>query len=186
MTRSIDTTLTRTVLKFATDAHEGQERIAGVPYIIHPYAVAALVTLHTDVFAEHYLSAYLTALLHDVLEDTKATAEDILTITNNQLVLDAVVALTKNEELGNDRAQLADSLARAQVVGDWVVWIKAFDRIDNLNFALCPPARTDEQIVAILEETKDIQTAVGATKGGESIIRLLNETYDRYRQFARM
>jgi guanosine-3',5'-bis(diphosphate) 3'-pyrophosphohydrolase len=181
--RNFDTQATRSILAFATRAHANQERISGVPYIIHPYAVASLVTLHSEIFASRYLAAYQAALLHDVIEDTAITYAQIESKTSH-LVADAVQALTKNPAVGNDRAQLVDSLMRAKAVGDWVVWIKAFDRIDNINFALCPPARTDEQFENIFLENGDILNAVHETNGGDSVARLLQGAHERYSKFA--
>ena len=58
--------------KYAENAHSGQKRASGEPYFIHPCAVASiLMELELDA------ATIAAALLHDVIEDTDATAEDI-------------------------------------------------------------------------------------------------------------
>jgi (p)ppGpp synthase/HD superfamily hydrolase len=58
--------------RFATFAHDGQLRKSGEPYITHPVAVAAILAgLQPDV------DTLLAGLLHDTVEDTNATLEDV-------------------------------------------------------------------------------------------------------------
>jgi (p)ppGpp synthase/HD superfamily hydrolase len=77
------------VLAIATKAHAGETDKAGVPYINHPVAVAANFTTDDD--------QYMTALLHDVVEDTSETLETLLAYGVPRAVVDAVGALTKRE-----------------------------------------------------------------------------------------
>ena len=51
--------------QYAEDAHDGQERLSGHPYITHPLAVAGILA---DMHMDH--QSIMAALLHDVLEDT--------------------------------------------------------------------------------------------------------------------
>src|SRR3989338_3277591 len=67
-----DVEYVRDALAFSHTAHQGQKRQSGDPYISHPIAVARiLTTLHLDV------QAIIAALLHDVVEDTDVTAEQV-------------------------------------------------------------------------------------------------------------
>lgn len=66
----IYTPLTRKAMKIAYDAHQGQMDCSGVPYIFHPYEVAEQLDTETRVCA---------ALLHDVVEDTEVTLEQLST-----------------------------------------------------------------------------------------------------------
>lgn len=75
----IDKKRCENALAFAAKKHEGQFRIGGLPYITHPVAVAGIVKEKggdTD--------AVITALFHDLLEDTDATEEEILSFGNKK------------------------------------------------------------------------------------------------------
>ena len=62
----------RKAYEFSAKAHEGQIRRSGEPYLQHPLAVAGVLTLlRTDV------TAVVAGLLHDTLEDTSATPEEL-------------------------------------------------------------------------------------------------------------
>jgi (p)ppGpp synthase/HD superfamily hydrolase len=65
-------TLIEKAIRMATSAHEGQMRKDGPPYIIHPVAVTLMLAQRG--FAEEVIAA---ALVHDVLEDTTVTAEQM-------------------------------------------------------------------------------------------------------------
>jgi (p)ppGpp synthase/HD superfamily hydrolase len=74
----IYTPLTKIVILFAFDAHRGQYDKSGLPYITHPLHVAESMETEDEC---------VVALLHDVLEDTDCTVEDLINIgiTNRQL-----------------------------------------------------------------------------------------------------
>ena len=78
---------------FAANAHAGQRRVSGEPYISHPIAVAAQVSeWHLDA------QALAAALLHDVLEDSKVTYADIESRFGKS-VADMVDGLSKLDKL---------------------------------------------------------------------------------------
>lgn len=79
------TPLTKKALKLAYAAHAGQVDKAGMPYIFHPYEVALQVQTEEEVCA---------ALLHDVVEDTDWTMEDLRASGFPETVLEAVQLLT--------------------------------------------------------------------------------------------
>ncbi|MDU5129714.1 HD domain-containing protein, partial [Atopobium minutum] len=72
-------------LSIATKAHAGQFDKAGKPYIEHPKRVAANCATDTQKAA---------ALLHDVIEDTPVTADDLLSQGINKRIVDIVCSLT--------------------------------------------------------------------------------------------
>lgn len=76
-------------LRLATEAHEGQTRWDGKPYITHPIAVSEMVSGEDE---------KIIALLHDVVEDTYLTYTD-LEVYFEDYIVDAVCALTKNPKL---------------------------------------------------------------------------------------
>ena len=68
-----DKALIRKAFKIAYNAHKGALRLSGEPYILHPIAVARIVTQEMGLGVKSIVSA----LLHDVVEDTDFTLEDI-------------------------------------------------------------------------------------------------------------
>lgn len=112
-------------------AHEGQVRkYTGRAYVEHPARVAGKVGLLPEVTEDMVAAAYL----HDVLEDTQATAEDILKATNEQ-VLSLVKWLTNpSKGMKNLRREQRKALDREHLMGAPVEAkiIKLVDRIDNL------------------------------------------------------
>jgi (p)ppGpp synthase/HD superfamily hydrolase len=86
--------LLQLAIDIATKAHAGQFRFDGItPYIDHPKTVAAMFNDYSNVTTAYYLKT--VAWLHDVLEDTKVTADDLLQAGIHWTAVEAVVALTK-------------------------------------------------------------------------------------------
>ena len=88
----IDEELIRKAYSFSEVAHEGQLRRSGQPYISHPLGVAGILArLRLDV------STIITALLHDTVEDTEVTLEDIEENFDSTVkyLVDGVTKLTK-------------------------------------------------------------------------------------------
>lgn len=126
--------------QFAEKKHEGQFRIGGEKYITHPAAVAEIVA-EWGYGAEYRI----TALFHDLLEDTDAKECEILALSNEN-VLNAVKALTKSKP-----CNMADYVAKIRK--DRIAFVvKAADRLHNLKSAFC----TDEEFKRqyILESLK--------------------------------
>lgn len=115
-------------LAFAAEKHNGQFRIGGQPYITHPIAVRDIVKSKggdTD--------TQITALFHDLLEDTDATEAEIEAIGGKK-VLEAVKLLTKKK--GYVMAEYVAGIRSNPIAKT----VKAADRLHNLQSALC----TDE------------------------------------------
>ena len=77
-------------LNIATKAHEGQLDKAGDPYIKHPIYVASLVNTETE---------KIVALLHDVVEDTNVTLNDIKKYGFGEPITEALTLLTHNKNI---------------------------------------------------------------------------------------
>lgn len=73
-------------LNIAYSAHQGQIDKGGIPYIQHPIRVA--LNCLTD-------DEKIVALLHDVIEDTSVTVEELINEGFNQNIIDAIISLTK-------------------------------------------------------------------------------------------
>ncbi|WP_277283744.1 HD domain-containing protein [Sneathia sanguinegens] len=77
-------------LKIATEAHKGQVDKAGIPYINHPLTVASLVDTEEE---------KIVALLHDTIEDTNITEQDLLNYGFSNKIVKAVKLLTHNKNV---------------------------------------------------------------------------------------
>jgi hypothetical protein len=109
-------------IEFATRAHDGQVDKQGAPYILHPLRVGARLY--------DYGHDYVIAgLLHDVVEDTPHTFDDLRTLGASPAVVDAVASVTKTEsERGWGAYRVALDRAGTNEIGGWV---KASDIADN-------------------------------------------------------
>lgn len=99
-------------LVIATQAHQGQTDKAGVSYLYHPLTVASLV--EGD-------DAKAVALLHDVIEDSEVTSQDLLEAGLSSEIVDAVQLLTKSRRLSYQdylAALKGNDLARRVKIAD--------------------------------------------------------------------
>jgi (p)ppGpp synthase/HD superfamily hydrolase len=114
----------------ATRAHEGQKRkYSNLPYITHPARVAGRVGIIPGVTEEMVAAAYL----HDVMEDTSITREEIEAETNPQVgfYVDCMTNKSKGSDLPRAERKAIDRKHLAEIPAE-VKQIKALDRIDNL------------------------------------------------------
>tara|TARA_B100000965_G_scaffold388888_1_gene393924 strand:+ start:1392 stop:3137 length:1746 start_codon:yes stop_codon:yes gene_type:complete len=117
---------------FALKAHEKQKRDEGSPYIIHPVAVANILTeLKLD------SATIATGLLHDTIEDTHATYQTIKEEFGNE-VADLVEGVTKisefeNQAISNSKAENFRKLILATSKDIRVLLVKLADRLHNMR-----------------------------------------------------
>nr|WP_086938419.1 bifunctional GTP diphosphokinase/guanosine-3',5'-bis pyrophosphate 3'-pyrophosphohydrolase [Thaumasiovibrio occultus] len=116
----------------ARDAHEGQFRTSGEPYIVHPVAVARILA---EMRLDH--ETLMAALLHDVIEDTEVTKEDLdarFGATVAELV-DGVSKLDKLKFRDRKEAQAENfrKMIMAMVQDIRVILIKLADRTHNMR-----------------------------------------------------
>jgi (p)ppGpp synthase/HD superfamily hydrolase len=113
-----------TVTTFVRNAHGNQKDKAGAPYWLHPVRVMLRLG-HGAPLEEKYI-----ALLHDVLEDTDVTVEDLRTAAIPAEVIDAVVLLTRDDDAGS----YADYISRLVASGNrMAIRVKLADLGDNLD-----------------------------------------------------
>jgi GTP pyrophosphokinase len=151
----------REAIAFSRTAHEGQLRQSGEPYVTHPIAVARiLTTLHIDV------QAIVAALLHDVVEDTAVTGDDIAA-KFGQPVAELVDGLSKLDRLKFETREDAQAenfrkmlLAMARDVR--VILIKLADRLHNMRTL---EAMSHEKCERIARETMDIYAPIANRLG---------------------
>lgn len=113
------------VLKYATEAHRGQTRKTGQPYIVHPIAVSKIVE-----FFGGDEESICAALLHDVVEDTPISLEEIERRfgKNIAFLVDGVTKLEDKEETLKKIERYAEKDKR-------VILIKLADRLHNVETA---------------------------------------------------
>lgn len=147
-----DVELITKAFNLAKEAHEGQLRKSGEPYIIHPVAVAKILSeLNMD------SQTICAGLLHDVIEDTKYTYDDIKEMFGENIA-DIVEGVTKIKNLNYKKADEAQAenirkMVLAMSKDIRVVIVKLADRLHNLRTL---EYMTDEKRYRIARETLDI------------------------------
>ena len=121
---------------FALEAHKDQRRVSGLPYILHPTSVACiLVNLGMDT------DSIIAALLHDVVEDTEYTLEDVTKLfgADIALLIDGLTKLSKIK-YSNREEQQAENLRKMLIAMSSdirVIIIKLADRLHNMRTIGC-------------------------------------------------
>ncbi len=120
------------VYEYSKRKHEGQFRKSGEPYIIHPVKVAIILTEYNS--GPKTLSA---ALLHDVLEDTDTTYEEIAEIFGEEIaiIVSGVTKITQYNFISEEKA-LADNhrkMLLAMIQDIRVILVKLADRLHNMR-----------------------------------------------------
>jgi guanosine-3',5'-bis(diphosphate) 3'-pyrophosphohydrolase len=139
-------------MTFAEEAHRGQSRASGDPYVAHPVAVASILAdLKMDV------PTIVAALLHDVVEDTKYTINDIDERFGTEVaqLVDGVTKLDRLEERTREEEQ-AENLRKmflAMAKDIRVILIKLADRLHNMRTL---KHLTADRVQRIAKETMEI------------------------------
>ncbi|HSC48335.1 MAG TPA: bifunctional (p)ppGpp synthetase/guanosine-3',5'-bis(diphosphate) 3'-pyrophosphohydrolase, partial [Gammaproteobacteria bacterium] len=153
--------------EFGAQAHEGQRRLSGEPYISHPVAVASILA---DLRMDH--RTIEAALLHDVIEDTPTLKEEIGTrfgVEVAQLV-DGVSKLTQIKFKSRAEAQAENfrKMVLAMVEDIRVIMVKLADRLHNMRTLGAMPAPKRRRIAG---ETLEIYAPI-AHRLGMSAMRM--------------
>lgn len=161
---------------FADLAHTGITRKSGEPYILHPIAVSCiLANMRLDA------ETLMAALLHDVIEDTQYTKEDIIEkfgLTVAELV-DGVTKLSQSSDKEYNKAASFRKILQATLQDPRVIIIKLADRYHNMTTlgALRPDKRA-----RIAQETFDIfvpmARLVGMNEMGDNLENLCYQNLD--------
>lgn len=171
-----DVALVEKAYQFSKSAHEGQFRKSGDPYISHPVAVAKLLAKwHLDA------QALMAALLHDVVEDTPATKQEVGELFGKPVaeLVDGVSKLDRIEFQTEAHAQAENFrkmlLAMARDVR--VILIKLADRLHNMRTldSMAPDKRK-----RIARETLEIYAPIANRLGLNSLYQELDDLSFRY------
>lgn len=154
-----DLTLIRRAAALSREAHEGQQRASGEPYFMHSLAVAQILTeLNMDA------NSISAAMLHDVVEDTRFTledlqgqfGEDVAHLVDGVTKMD-IIATLRGEDTQQQKEHLqAENLRKmllAMAEDVRVVLIKLADRLHNMRTLSALPGEKQRRIA---RETMDI------------------------------
>ena len=161
----------RDAYEFGAEAHEGQKRLSGEPYIAHPVAVAQILAdLHLDA------PTIMAAILHDVIEDTP-TAKDEIAERFGADVAELVDGVSKLDHIqfrsrAEAQAESFRKMLLAMVRDIRVIMVKLADRTHNMRtLGAVPPAK--RRMVA--RETLEIYAPIANRLGIHSIKSELEE-----------
>jgi guanosine-3',5'-bis(diphosphate) 3'-pyrophosphohydrolase len=161
---------------FSERAHEGQIRRSGEPYISHPLSVAGILAdLHLD------LDSIATGLLHDTVEDTHATQEDIRREFGEAVaqLVDGVTKISQmkfknsNEKQGENVRKMIVAMGRDVRV----LMVKLCDRLHNMRTMNFMPFEKQERIAL---ETLEIYCPLAGRMGISSLKIELEDLCFRY------
>ncbi len=173
---SEDISLIRKAWEFCVKHHEGQMRASGEPYIVHPLEVA-------EVLAEMKMDATAIAagLLHDSVEDTPATSEEIQAEFGDQVahIVEGVTKIDKIQFANREdrQAENVRKMLLAMVEDVRVVLIKLADRLHNMR--TLEHLKPDRQ-EAIARETQEIYAPLAHRLGMGKVRGELEDLAFRY------
>ncbi|MBU1171667.1 MAG: bifunctional (p)ppGpp synthetase/guanosine-3',5'-bis(diphosphate) 3'-pyrophosphohydrolase [Proteobacteria bacterium] len=164
---------------YSARVHDGQIRLSGEPYLTHPLEVAGILTeLKLDV------ESIAAGLLHDVIEDTHATDEEIKNMfgANIQHIVSGVTKLSKLTFQRSEERQ-AESIRKmilAMADDIRVVLIKLADRVHNMRTLHFH--KKEQKKLDIAQETFDIYVPIASRLGIYWIKKELEDTSFKYLQ----
>jgi guanosine-3',5'-bis(diphosphate) 3'-pyrophosphohydrolase len=171
-----DLAIIQKAYEFSLQHHAGQQRASGEPYVLHPLEVA-------QVLAEIRLDATAIAagLLHDAVEDTPVTSQEIATLFGEQVahIVNGVTKIDKIQFANREdrQAENVRKMLLAMVTDVRVVLIKLADRLHNMRTLQHLPADRQETIA---RETLDIYAPLAHRLGMGKVRGELEDLAFRY------
>lgn len=171
-----DTDLLRKAYVFSAKVHLGQTRLSGEPYLTHPLEVAGILTqLRLDV------SSVVTGLLHDTVEDTLTTIEEIQENFGQEIssLVDGVTKISQISLKTTEQSQAENfrKIILAMVKDIRVILIKLADRLHNMRTL---KYHSTEKQISIAQETLDIYAPIAHRLGIEWIKAELEDLAFQY------
>ena len=168
----LDKKLLEKAYNFGRTKHEGQVRkISGLPYFTHPINVALLLREFPE-------DVIIAALLHDTIEDTD-TSEDEISDSFNPVVANLVWGMTK-EKTSRD---IFGPLKQAAEKDNRIILVKLADRLDNLSDGIYEmPRKTQKKYLEKTPEILELSSSYGIVKFHEEINERLERLEEYYNQ----
>lgn len=156
-----DLDLIKKAYVFSAKVHQGQTRRSGEPYLVHPMEVAGILArMKLDV------ASIVTALLHDTVEDTVATMEEIEQLFGEEVkdLVDGVTKLSKVHFTTSEERQAENfrKMIMAMAKDIRVILVKLADRLHNMRTLTHMP---EMKQVGIAQETLDIYAPIANRLG---------------------
>ncbi len=158
---SADLNIIRKAYVYCAKVHQGQTRLSGEPYIIHPMEVAGLLAdLKLDV------PSIVTGFLHDTIEDTLATSEELSVMFGSEIaaLVDGVTKISKIDFKTKEESQAENfrKMLLAMAVDIRVILVKLADRLHNMRTLEFQPEPKQRRIA---KETMDIYAPIANRLG---------------------
>ncbi|MDD2336428.1 MAG: bifunctional (p)ppGpp synthetase/guanosine-3',5'-bis(diphosphate) 3'-pyrophosphohydrolase [Geobacteraceae bacterium] len=171
-----DLDVVRKAYVFSAKVHQGQVRLSGEPYLVHPMEVAAvLADLKLDV------QTVTTGLLHDTLEDTLTTFEELETLFGSEVanLVDGVTKISKIHFKTKEESQAENfrKMLLAMANDIRVILVKLADRLHNMRTLQYQPEIKQRSIA---QETLDIYAPMANRLGISWIKSELEDLSFRY------
>jgi len=156
-----DLNIIRKAYVYCAKVHQGQTRLSGEPYIIHPMEVAGLLAdLRLDV------PSIVTGFLHDTIEDTLATYEELVEMFGEEvaLLVDGVTKISKIHFKTKEESQAENfrKMLLAMANDIRVILVKLADRLHNMRTLEFQPEPKQRSIA---RETMDIYAPIANRLG---------------------
>ena len=182
-TDPVELDIIQKAFEFANEAHKGVRRRSGEPYILHPIAVAKIVVSNIGLGYK----SIVAALLHDVVEDTDYTVDDLRNLFGDK-VATLVEGLTKiktvldNENKAEQKSMQAENFKRILLTLNddvRVVLIKLADRLHNCRtIEFMPEHKRDK----ILSETMFVFIPLAHRLGLYGVKSEMEDIWLRYKE----
>lgn len=156
-----DLNVLRKAYVYCAKVHQGQTRLSGEPYIIHPMEVAGLLAdLRLD------LSSIVTGFLHDTIEDTLTTQEELMEMFGDDVakLVDGVTKISKINFKTKEESQAENfrKMLLAMSHDIRVILVKLADRLHNMRTLEFQPEQKQRSIA---RETMDIYAPIANRLG---------------------
>lgn len=162
-------------LEFAFNKHHGQfRRGSGLPYISHPIIVSEIIRQHKG-DSKNITDLVCAAILHDVLEDTDATIQEVVSEFGD-MVGSLVIELTSNPDVIKEMGDKNEYLIwKMQKMTSYALVIKLADRLSNII-----DGPTDKYVVNTVAMISRLEAVLHLTPTEKSLVKEIKIACERH------